>query len=428
MRQRHLFSGSEHFALFDFMTEEGWVDENVFAYTNRSGDQRAIVLYNNAYNTTRGWIKLSTSINYGSAENKHLVRKNLSEALALNSEQGVYYIFRDHPSGLEYLRSGRQLTEEGLFAELHAYQFHVFLDFREVRDTDGSWAHLAECLDGKSVPSIDEAHRELLLDPILRPFRDTFNSELLKTMSTDHKAAQLTLQSTLPTFLKAVSHYVHSEVDTTAISDAIMAEVSCIPMKDHLDELDLPDVETTKLAALVDKWSDLWPVALASIIVRHLGQIESGKDIVDSDKLAINRLDNWMLGKAISAALTELNDDHHAAEGDASLVAVMAGHWQLFDEAAGENRIGEVLRAAFADEKVSGYLMINRYDGVDWINKERLERMISALLLASTISGLAGLTGSGIADYLQVAARIRQSAEKAGYQLQGTIRLLSGGN
>jgi len=62
MRRRRLFSGAEHFAFYDFNSPEGWVDENVFAYSNRAGEERAIILYNNAYNATRGNIHTSTPI------------------------------------------------------------------------------------------------------------------------------------------------------------------------------------------------------------------------------------------------------------------------------------------------------------------------------------------------------------------------------
>ncbi|MDQ1255786.1 MAG: hypothetical protein QG656_380, partial [Candidatus Hydrogenedentes bacterium] len=56
MRKRRMFSGAENFALFDFTVPEGWVDENVYAYTNRFRDDRALILYNNAYTTTMGHV------------------------------------------------------------------------------------------------------------------------------------------------------------------------------------------------------------------------------------------------------------------------------------------------------------------------------------------------------------------------------------
>jgi hypothetical protein len=127
MRKRYVFSGAEHFALYDFITGAGFVDENVFAYSNKSGNERALILYNNAYNTTSGTIRLSTAINIADVENAILVRRNLAEALELNTSDNCYYIFRDYQSGLEYIRSASRLNTDGLFAELGGYQYHAFL-------------------------------------------------------------------------------------------------------------------------------------------------------------------------------------------------------------------------------------------------------------------------------------------------------------
>ncbi|HPF70060.1 MAG TPA: alpha-amylase family glycosyl hydrolase, partial [Candidatus Krumholzibacteria bacterium] len=80
LRRRALFSGVEHFALFDFESDGGWVDENVFAYANRRGGDAALVLYNNAYESTSGRVRESSAANVGSAEHPHLVRRSLAEA------------------------------------------------------------------------------------------------------------------------------------------------------------------------------------------------------------------------------------------------------------------------------------------------------------------------------------------------------------
>jgi hypothetical protein len=70
-------------------------------------------------------------------------------------------------TGLEHLHQSRALAEDGLRLALEAYTCHVFLDWREVVD-DGvqSWGTLAERLAGRGVPSVEEAMRLLLLEPV----------------------------------------------------------------------------------------------------------------------------------------------------------------------------------------------------------------------------------------------------------------------
>ena len=60
LKNRQLFAESANFTMYDFDTGHG-VDENVFAYSNRSGwgEQRGLILYNNAYSSTDGTLRTS---------------------------------------------------------------------------------------------------------------------------------------------------------------------------------------------------------------------------------------------------------------------------------------------------------------------------------------------------------------------------------
>ena len=62
LHQRWLFAESENFLLFDFYRPDGSVDENVFAYSNRRGDHRALVIYHNRFGSTYGTIHQSASL------------------------------------------------------------------------------------------------------------------------------------------------------------------------------------------------------------------------------------------------------------------------------------------------------------------------------------------------------------------------------
>ncbi len=150
MRRRRLFAGAEHFELYDFVTPEGAVDQNVFAYTNRRGDERALVLYNNAYATTSGRVRRSTETARG--------RTTLCEALGLEPE--ALYRFRDHRDGAWYLRYADALASDGLYAALPGYRCHVFLDFAAVA-LDPTWARLADALDGEGAADLDARYAAL---------------------------------------------------------------------------------------------------------------------------------------------------------------------------------------------------------------------------------------------------------------------------
>jgi len=180
MRRRQLFSGAENFALFDFVHPDGHVDENVFAYTNRSGDDRALILYNNAYASTRGTLQTASAVNRGTVDTPRLESHNLAEALGLNGEQRSFYTFRDAVTGLEYLRFAPALAEHGLYIELSGYQYHAMVDFRLLHDHDGVWSHLHDHLSGHGTPHLARDRRELELLPLLDQFGELTGPERLK--------------------------------------------------------------------------------------------------------------------------------------------------------------------------------------------------------------------------------------------------------
>ncbi len=155
LRKRYLFSGSQNFRLYDFWGEHG-VDEDVFAYSNRCGHERALVVYHNKYAETRGWIRTSAAWAVDPSGNPAwLEQTTLGHAFELKNEEAILYRFREHNSGGQYLRTGRELTEQGLYVELHAYQSQVFLDFRELPASDGAWLQIYRELAGRPAPDLD---------------------------------------------------------------------------------------------------------------------------------------------------------------------------------------------------------------------------------------------------------------------------------
>jgi hypothetical protein len=172
LHRRALFAEARDFLLYDFYTEEGWVNEDVFAYSNRRGNERALVLFHNRHARTRGWIRLSCGFAVKTGDRRTLERRALGDAFGLRADAGRFVRYRDAQTGLEYLRSQPELVEKGFYAELEAYRCHVFLDWQEVLD-DGlrPWSRLCDELGGRGVPNLDEALRTLELRPVHEAIR-----------------------------------------------------------------------------------------------------------------------------------------------------------------------------------------------------------------------------------------------------------------
>jgi len=155
MHKRYLFSGVENFYLYDYFTNDGNVNENVFAYSNRVGNEGALIIYNNSYENTAGWIKASSAIIDKSSGN--MFQKDIAEGLGLTIGDDKYLIFREHKTNLEFIRRVSEIFEKGLYSELHGYQYQIFWNMREVTDNEfGHYRVLHDRLNGMGVSSIEE--------------------------------------------------------------------------------------------------------------------------------------------------------------------------------------------------------------------------------------------------------------------------------
>ncbi len=155
LRRRELFADVEQFSLFDFYAANGKVNEDVIAYSNRRGEDRALVLFNNRQGGAAGWIRTSTA-----ALDKRTgltMQRSLAEALVL-PETGCA-IVTDYVSHLEFIRPCAELWEKGLFADLEGFQHHVLLDWRFVEGAE--WNQVAAVLGGQGVESVQRMLEQL---------------------------------------------------------------------------------------------------------------------------------------------------------------------------------------------------------------------------------------------------------------------------
>jgi len=182
LKDRYLFAESAHFVLYDFWNEHGGVDENVFAYSNRSGGERAVILYNNVYQGTRGTIHISAaSMDKGSGE---LRQRSLSDALGLWIDDGVFVAYRDPIRNLEYLHRSTDIRKQGLTFDLQGYQYLILRHWRELLSTqERPWDRLHEALRGEGVVSLDHALAKLRFRPVHQALRSVLSADNLAALA-----------------------------------------------------------------------------------------------------------------------------------------------------------------------------------------------------------------------------------------------------
>lgn len=186
MKKRYLFAEIENFLFYD-VWDNGVVNENVFAYSNRCGSERAVVFYNNVYQQASGWIKQSCAyaVKTGSGEKDiRMETKTIGEALGLTPNEKNFCIFREQRSGLWYIRSAKDICDNGLYLRLNGFESQVMMDIYQVADDEtGKYRCLMETLDGRGVSDIDTALREIFLKELYKAFADVITKDFVSDMA-----------------------------------------------------------------------------------------------------------------------------------------------------------------------------------------------------------------------------------------------------
>ncbi len=375
LKRRALFAGSANFTLYDFWVD-GHVNENVFAYSNRAGEERALVIYNNKHAKTSGWIKSSVGFAEKDVQGDKTMRQRaLGEALGLTPTQHHWTIFRDNTGKMEFIRLSREIVENGLFVELDEYGCQTFLDFREVADESGLYARLANLLAGAGVPSVDRALKEMLLEPILVPFRKVCDAELwaqvlgiapkvvetksangelspaekvgapvaVRFVEPDAKALE-TLEERWLGAMRAMKRFAKSEADEAQLLIGLRSRL------ERAIESNAPDAMRAQ--------------QLAYALVADVSELTG------TPSPAQNRewFDDWLLGESLAEPLAGLG---------AKIEATTEIGWWLAHLQSAEPFA--LLMQLLADESAKERLRVNRFEGTLWFNAEGWQELRDAL-------------------------------------------------
>ena len=428
MKRRHLFADVRNFLLYDFFAPEGYVNEDVFAYSNATGDERALVIYHNKYASARGWVRTSAaySVRAGEGENRKLVQKTLGEGLGLTADDSYFTVFRDHVSGLEYIRSSRELCEKGLYVELGAYKYHVFMDFREVCDNEWQqYAQIANYLNGRGVPGIEDVYKEILLQPLQHAFREVVNPNLFRRLDdargfhADAKPDQAIIEETeqkMVNLLLEAKKFSGGSGEDRSIARELRQKLEVI-LRLPLISSQLPWFDAKEVTK-----EKFWTL-LGWLFVHALGKVVGQKDFAEISR---SWIDEWRLGKTIVGVLGELGLDETASWRSITLIKLLTGHQGWF----WEKRPYQVLESLLKDNEVQQFLQINRYNDILWFNSETFDDLLWWLMVLATVeisSDLqrpATLQARDLEDCYVIIQRLKEAATKSGYQVEKLLEAL----
>lgn len=380
LHRRSLFSGAEHFALYDCVSD-GAVLEDVLAYSNRRGEQRALVVFHNRSLQVGGWIRNACP---RAGESGTGFGPTLADALALRSEPEILYRFRDHCTGLQYLRFSQELAQQGLFVSPGPYQCHVFLDFVEVSDADGHWRHLWQALEGRPVADLDREYRRIVHGELLRSLRQVLES--CDAVLFDNGADQGPVLEGYAAFLDALQRDLRLEVNRSPLLERLHGQLRRVVELDAI-------AARQAVRDVLGPWLIVHPLTLLS-------------ESLAEPAAFIRWLEHQLLTDVVTASWPE-----DAAAENLQLLQLLL-RWRGCGCLQEEHWLGPLLD----DVAVREFLLVHRYQDCDWFNRERFERLLAGLILTAALEDTSDDEESAAGLPQQLALMLHR-AELAGYRL-----------
>ena len=414
--RRYLFAGVTDFLMYDVYDPGGWVNEDVFAYSNRHGDERSLIVYHNRYAEAKGWIRSSTAYSVADGSGgRRLIQRTLGEGLGLHPDGDWFTVLREQRTGLEFIRRSADLCRDGMFVDLHAYGCQVFLDIHEMPERpDGLLSRLAEHLGGGGVSSVAAALRDLELEPVHAAVRAMEPALKLVVGGGDPTGIDI------GPVLAAVAEVVSAPGDPVAAA-ARFRDGAAAAMK--LRGLSSP----ARLHHNLEPGST-WAVLMTSLL-REAVEGVMGPDPMTGG----SRFDELGLGP-VGARLfghIGLPDDPWQLVSLARLLHRLPAVSSVAGLPAAR-KPAAIVRALIADESIGAFMGVNVWQDVAWFNREAYRRVLAWIQILDAFAAARddSTTAAGLTSRLRATdtliAALEKAGEACGYQL-GKLEAAAGG-
>jgi len=394
-KKRYLFSQVDNFELYDFIDPHGICNENVFAFTNRSGNEVSLVIFNNSYSEASGAINYSCERAFG--EEGRTSTASIDKALGINFGNGFYYIFKDYVQQLEFIISGPEISSAGFSFHLMGYQRKVLLDFREVFDVDGRYKSLHSQLNRRGVDSIERAMSEMNLSPFHNSLTHLFTSikfsRLLLALDINNKD-EIEIPVVDEEVSRIISNLSKIKSLTTSAQELIIQIQSDISQISDFNKSFLEITSTKRPAKWIGEVKSILYLENESDRKKTLSFLLLNKvlhRILDSLETTNTRnkiFDELLLWKPFFEIFGFLRYEDPGRSYELSKILFAS------DFAFTENADRYFIKI-FEKDIATSFVQINEYENIKYFNKERIEELVkwqfviscNNIILQNTVEG-----------------------------------------
>jgi len=411
LKKRYLFSGVDNFCLFD-LNDGGHVHESAFCYINGTDHEKALVLYNNQYDSVQGWIKNSAPKLEKQGNDKRTETLSLAEALGLTLGGRRYVLYEGFPGKLTYMVPSLKVFDEGGYFHLDGYEAKVLLNIREVEDVDGTYEMLYNALGDRGVENIEQEILALRLRPVFKAM-ESLHSASFKKLLVSILKGESTTKIERKLILSLAEAYTHLGVAMEQLHPVAYKALPSKPREikpaemlkeiQRLSSLFVKDSKEPYFSQGMAIMDELPSIIAASLFLKPFIHEDSTVTdaMVASDKLLLSRFFNEDLEQAGFSGESARKACHSAAllASSSNMIKAFADHTPQ-----------RVLSTLLKDQAVKTYANCNEYQGVTWYKKEAIQEIIYLSALSFQIVG-------GIADTLAYVKTLTEADTMAGYKL-----------
>ncbi len=391
LHRRELFSGVDNFWLYDFYQSDGTVNENVFAFTNAFGQDKTLVVYNNAYQQADGWVKTSVAQLVRQGSQKSSRQTVLADQLTPSTGDRDYLIFRDQTSGQQFLRSCTRIRSEGLHFHLNGYESHVYLDFKQVTvDEWHAYDRLYALLGENGVPDIEAALGSMLIQPILNAANELlapWHLKKLMSISLDnHQGEPVLPEATsdlISHLLSSIGQTIGVQVDierhNLKIQASIRAAIKIHNMDRWLGETNLT-ASAQVAKEMVSSLNEL-PVKLAAFFIfSMLHGIGYLNDQEHFEEMSAAWFDEWQFNCISRETLQSLGTDPAEVERWVDAIRMMITEQRWYSTTRSMD-FYEIIEQWMSRPEIQHFLKVNRFEGQVWFDADAYSTFVELLTL-----------------------------------------------
>ena len=455
--KRYLFSEVRHFHLYDFLTRDGHVNENVIAFTNRHHHEKALVLFNNKYDQCEGWIKHSAPRLPGDRQSKTLITSTIADELGMKNDSRMYYKVREQASGMEYLWNGKDIHENGLYHHLQGFAYRVYLDFEELYDVDGRIQELHKQTHGQGLQDLQLALDLKKRQPLHQAFQRVFDPDRVyhfteravrQEGSPEQKQISQLFRDDFLAFASMLAETGQASVEAEKAFDDFAIRLTSIAEGVHFLQVGDAKIQQVLKQQAIDSATDLLLLSSSHsyrenslILLTTYALSAAGKGVQDADALFFDQL---LFPHALDGVLAQTGHSGSDQDRYKTLIRILLRYGESAFDFAGKplprGRAATTLRndpvirkekqklaKILEDPLVMNYLGVNQHEGIWYYSKEAFEQLCRWFYSAACFAYFqprkgkrlpANARSGAVRRAIKLVAEATELSVQSGYQLE----------